>query len=180
MLVIWLHVCQFYLHVGWHSINDLVTIFHFSLLSNQDSDDRVTTSKVLCNMYVYFTVSHLCSTYRHVVSWERLCCHGVLHLCWDCLWLRNVLLKQQNWSSCEIFPKSPRTVPWQHYCIYCYYSNWTDLQEVALNPSAVQCLDWGNGQVSERGAKASVKMKIINKYILNLHILQCLLSKDRF
>lgn len=42
------------------------SFFHFSLLSNQDSVDTVTTSKVLCNMYVYFTVSHLFSSYRYV------------------------------------------------------------------------------------------------------------------
>lgn len=52
--------CRFYLHVSWDSINKIVLFFHFSLLSNQDSNESIATSKVLSSMGVYFTVSHLC------------------------------------------------------------------------------------------------------------------------
>lgn len=58
---------RFYLHVAWDSISKIVLFFHFSLLSNQDSNDSIATSKVLSSMGVYFTVSHLCLMYRSVV-----------------------------------------------------------------------------------------------------------------
>lgn len=154
-------LCRFYMHVAWDLKNKIVLFFHFSLLSTWDSDDSITTSKVLSNVCLFHCppfVFHVqtCGCLREaLLLWLFFIWAGTVCECAD-----KVAELGQLWNFSQI---SFRTVPWRHYCIYCYYSNWTDLQEVALNPSAVQCLDWGNGQVSERGEKASVKMKTFNK-----------------